>query len=228
MLLPDAPNRATGRATEPYANLVLGIDRQVLFDADAAARPERQIPQVVVLRQVFRRRIRRRHRRNRGAPDRQPADLSRDRHVALEQQRRRAEGVRDIVEPVRGIVGRKRADVHIERQEVAHRVAVLRAIHPVQQRSRRVRLGDGGAIEGCFQRGGKTVVGRFVGTRNPQGWHRTAAQPPDDLLPHVRLGLGMRRIETVEREAGCTKPIVVARHAVALKHRRRFRARRDG
>ena len=50
VLVRDAADGAGGGAPQPDADLVLGIDGEILLDAQAAARAERQLAQVVVLR----------------------------------------------------------------------------------------------------------------------------------------------------------------------------------
>ncbi len=87
VLFRDPADRAGSRAPEPHADLVLGIDGEILLDAQAAACAERQIAQVIILRQVLRRRIGRRDRGDPRAADGHPADLPRHRDVAFEQQR---------------------------------------------------------------------------------------------------------------------------------------------
>ena len=62
MLLADAADLSRWAAAQADADLVLAVDRQVLVDAQAAARAERQIAQVVVLRQVLGRLVGRRDR----------------------------------------------------------------------------------------------------------------------------------------------------------------------
>ena len=80
--------------------------------------------------------------------DREPADLRRRRDVALEQRRRHAEDVGDVVEAAARVVCRKqRRGVDVERQQIANRVGVLDAVHAVERRAPRIRAGGGRPID---------------------------------------------------------------------------------
>ena len=222
MLLADPADGAHRGPPQPHANLVLGVDREVLRHADASASAERQVAQVVVLGQVFRRLVGNGRRRDRGAADGQPADLARRRHVALDEQRRHPQGVRDVVEAVGGIVRGQRADVGIDAQQIAHRVAVLRAVHPVQQRATRVGARERGRIERRLQPRREGVV---RGPRRPRATrrgHGAATQLLDDLLPQLGVGGDVLRgnLDRVQSKAGGPQPAVVAGHAIALHERR--------
>ena len=96
MRLADPADGAHRGPPQPHADLVLGVDRKVLRDPDAAPGAERQVAQVVVLRQVLGRLAGDCHRRDRRAADGQPADLARRRDGALDEQRRHPQGVRDV------------------------------------------------------------------------------------------------------------------------------------
>ena len=222
MLLADAADGAHRGPPQPHAELVLGVDREVLRDADAAPGAERQVAQVVVLRQVLRRLAGDGRRRDRRAADRQPADLARRRDGALDEQRRHAQGVRDVVEAVGGIVGGQRADVGVDGQQVAHRVAVLGTVHPVQQRAPRVGAPERGRVERRLQPGGEGGVGGPGRARTPDRGHGPAAELLHHLLPQRRMGSDVRRgdLDLVQGKAGGPQPAVVAGHAVALHQRR--------
>ena len=87
--------------------------------------------------------IRRRDRdRCDGSPTASAADLRGRRDVALDQRRRDAEHVGDVVEAGRRIVGRQqRADVDVEREQIADGVRVLGAVQPVQRRRAGIGIG---------------------------------------------------------------------------------------
>ena len=163
----------------------------------------------------------RRNGRDDGAPDSEAGDLPGRRDVALEQQRRHAEGVRDVVEPERRVVRRERAHVRVKRQQVPDGVAVLRAVHPVELRPPRVRGRGGGPVERRLQPGSERRVGVVVGARAPRWRHRPAAQLLDHLLPPLRVGGHVRLadLHVVERQPRREQPAVVAGDAVALEER---------
>ena len=70
-----------------------------------------------------------------GVADGQRADAIGGDEIALEQRRRRAQQIGDVVEAERRVVGRQqRRDVDVEREQVAHRVRVLAAIETPDER----------------------------------------------------------------------------------------------
>ena len=162
-------------------------------------------------------------RRNGRAADRHPRDLPRRRHVALEQEWRGPQRIGDVVEPVRRVIRWQRADVGVDRQQVADGVAVLGPVHPMQQRPSRIRASRRGAVERRLQPGGDRIVGGIVRARPARGRHRAAPELLDDLLPDIGPGLGVRHVELVEREARRPQSLVVAGDAVLLEHRRMIR-----
>ena len=85
---------------------VLAVGGELMAREQSAARAERQPLDVVVLRGVLGHLIHRLARR-RYVAHRQAADLSRRRHVGLEQRRRQPQRARQIVEAVARIVGRQ-------------------------------------------------------------------------------------------------------------------------
>ena len=141
---------------------VLRVLGEVVVDHHPAAGAERQPLHAAVLPQVGgdperlgrRRRHRRRHR--------EAADLARRRQVALHQRRRDAEDAGDVVEAVARVVGRQQlADVDVERQQVAHGVAVLRPAQAVEGlRAAGVGIRRGGGVQLPFEPGPELRVGR--------------------------------------------------------------------
>ena len=69
------------------------------------------------------------------------------RHVALEQEWRDTERVGDVVEAIGRVVGRKAADVDLELEQIAHRVAVFGAVQTMQERPARIGLLGGSTVE---------------------------------------------------------------------------------
>ena len=84
---------------------------------------------------------------------RQGADPFAGRQIALQQHRRDAEHVGDVVEARARIVrGQQRRDVDVEGEQVANRVGVLGAIQAVDERPPGVGMGARRLIERRFQR----------------------------------------------------------------------------
>ncbi len=128
-------------AEQADAERVLAVERQRHVRENPAGRADRQSFDVRVLRRVLtdaeglagRLRFR--------IADRQRRDLVGRRQIALEQDRRHAERVGDVVEAVRRIVGRQhRRGVDVEREQIANRVGVFHAIQPMNQSAPRIRL----------------------------------------------------------------------------------------
>ncbi len=140
---------------------ILAIDREHVANGDAAARSERQIfILAIVLHDVQRNLERLERRARRRQAGRQPRDLPRRRQIPLEVRRRNREDVGEVVEAaVRGLVaGQERLHVErerVEREQIANRVAVLRAIeamhgaHPAG-----IRIGGPRAIDVRFEPAG--------------------------------------------------------------------------
>ena len=121
---------------ELHLEAVLAVERKRVTNLNPADGAERQAVEMLILREVLPNAVGLAARRDARVADRQGADLLGRRQVALLQRRRHAEHVRDIVEAVRRIVGRQhRRDVHVDRQHVADRVGVLRAVQAVQHRT---------------------------------------------------------------------------------------------
>ena len=79
---------------------------------------------------------------------RERGDALRRRQIAFEQDRRDAEDVGVVVEAGARVVRRQeRRGVDLQREEVANRVGVLRAIQPVHERTPRLRRETGGLVQ---------------------------------------------------------------------------------
>ena len=84
--------------------------------------------------------------------DCQTADLSRCRQVLLQQRRRQLQYVGDIVEAVAFVVGGQEVrDIDVQRQQIADRVSVFRAIQAMDGRPSGIRFVRSGAVERRFQ-----------------------------------------------------------------------------
>ena len=159
----------------------------------AAARAERQPLEAIVLPQIGRHEERLGRRRARRRADGDGADLLRGGEIALHQRRRHPQHAGDVVEPVAHIVGRQhRADVDVERQQIANRVAVLRAIESMKRfGTARIRIRVGRSIERGFEIRNQAPEGRLIRPRPAGRRHQVAVQFLDNLFPD--LGIDRRR-----------------------------------
>ena len=180
-------NDVDGFPIQLRADHVFAVDGEVVPQEDAAARADRQPLDVVVLRQVAADAERFLGRPDLRIADRQAADLPRRRKVPLHQHRRHAQHVSDVVEAVRAVVGRQeRRDVDVERQQIADRVAVLRAIEAMQHGPARIGMRRGRLVDGRLEVGREPGERRLVRTRHADRRHQAAAHLPDHLFPGRR------------------------------------------
>ena len=148
-------------------NDIFAVGRELILDQDAAAGSERQPLDVIVLRGV-RGHVEDGLRRRRHIANRQTADLSRSRQIRLHQRRRQRQRPRDVVEPVRRIVGRQELrGVHFEREHVANRIRIFGAVEAVQARRR--QMGGRAAIEFILHPGDQRLAGGRVRAAYPVG-----------------------------------------------------------
>ena len=148
--------------------------------------------------------------------DGQGADLAGGVQVALEQQRRHAQQVGDVVEAVARFVGRQQRDrIDLEVQQILDGVGVLHAVQAVDHRPARVHVRDGLAIEDGLERAEKGLGRRLVGPRRSCRRHHADAHFPDDFLEQVAVLIRTRRIDVLQRQAAGLQPVAVARHTVA-------------
>ena len=211
-------------------DLVLAVDREEVVDQRAPPRAERQPVQAIALGQLGRHAVDvGGHRHARVAGDREPADPVRGSEVALEQERREAEDVADVVESVAGRIRRQhRRHVDIEGQQVAHRVPVLGAVQAVQDgRPARVGACVRRGVEPRLQPRRDPVVGLRVRPRPARRRHGAVAEPPDDVLPALGITGDLAGVEHVESEPGLApdrRAPIVARLAVAAQDGLHLRA----
>ena len=219
---------------QPDADLVLSVGREVVPDRDAAARPERQVlAHALILEAHAGQAVRLRRRRGGRMADREPRDPAGREEVAVEQGRRHRERVGDVVEAVIDVVRRQeRGPVHLQAEQIAHRVDVLAAVEAVGGLAAGIRVGRRRPVEGRLQGGGHGRVGRPVGPRPSRRRHRAGAELRHHLLPRRGMLGHTLGIQRLEREAGRPQPVVVAGEAVAPQGRPRLdrapRRRRRG
>ena len=153
-----------------------------------------------------------------GIADGQTGDLVGRPDIGLHQGRRHRQGVRHIVEIPRAPIRRQqRVHVHLEREQVADRVAVLSTIDAVKGRRGSMRAGSGRPIDPCFERQSHCFERFGLGARHARRRHHPGAQLSDDLLHLLRILLGMRNIHRGPREISQLRVDPVA-HDTILFH----------
>ena len=219
-------------ALEPDRDEVLAIERELMADREAGARPERQVlAHPVVLRHRDRDAVdlRRKARPDRRIADREAADAPRRRQVALHQHGRERQRARQVVEAVAGVVGRQQGrGVDFKGEQIADGVRVLGAIQAVGRHPSRLDPRRGGAVELGFEPRPEAVVGLPVRARATGRGHHAAAQLQDDLLPCRRRVADAGDVQRIEREPARPQPLVVASDAVAIEQRARGHCRGGG
>ena len=203
---------------------VLAFDRKVVVNRKAAARSERQILALALVLHDVKGNLERldaraRRRKTYG----EPRHLTSDRQIAFEMGRRDRERIREVVEAaIRGFVARQqRLHVEaqrIEREQVAHGVAVFGAIEAVDcADSPWIRIRDPRAIDFRLEPARDGVIRGAVGTRPPRRRHRAGAELRDDALPHFCVCSRSRDVDRVEHQPGGAKLLVVAGDAVLIE-----------
>ena len=170
-------------------------------------------------------------RRQRPIADGQAADLHRRGDVALNQRRRHAQRLRDVVEALARAIGRQqRAHVDVERRagresrwrtrcDSADAAPASSRLAPATSTARSRRVSSSVA-----KRRARRARARRAARR-----HHAGADLPDDLLPRLGVGADARDVQRVERQAASLRALVVAGDAVLLEERRfrrRWRRRR--
>ena len=207
-------------AHEKDAELVFGILREVVAEEQTAARAERKSFDVIFLRVVWRNSI--------GEPhdivirsNSQAADAARGREVLLEQRWRYAQHAGDVVEPVALVVGRQQiGDVDVKVEQIANRVAVLRAIQAVHRLVARNRFAKRPTVERLFQRDGEGLERRLIRTRHALRRHHPAPQLHDHFFPDVGVRSSVGGVHALERKASGLHARGVTGQTVFLDERR--------
>src|SRR5216684_9376599 len=115
---------------------------------------------------------------------------------------------------------RSRCAVEIEREQIANRVVVFRAVETLDRVApARVRAGRPGAVDFVFERGCDTTIGGRIGARTSGRRHRAGPKLLDHPLPHLRVGAWLRDVRAVESKSGGTEFLVVARDAIGIQER---------
>ena len=216
-------------------NHVLGIDRKVVMNGDAAARPERQVFALAVVLHDVQRNLERLDRRpRRRQTRREPRQLARDRQVALEMRGGNRENVGEVVEaPVGGIVARQQRShvggAAIEAEQIVDGVVVLGAIEAVDCRDAAgTRMCRPGTVDLVLEPAGGGAIAVGIGTRSARRRHRAGPQLLDDPLPHAGVRGWIGHVQRIEGESGGPKLLVMAGDAVAIENGARRRGRSRG
>ena len=126
-----------------------------------------------------------------------------------------------VVESVTDDIGRQqRGSVDLQRQQIADRVRVLRAVQAVGRHAARLGIVGGRAVERSLQRAAESVVGCRLRPGPAGRRHHAAAQLLDHRLPAVGGRADIADVERVERQPAGLQPLVVAGDAVAVEQRR--------
>ena len=158
----------------------------------------------------------------RRASDGETPDLASRRHVALHQRGRERQHVCHVVEAVLvDIVARQqRADLHIEREQVADGVPVLGPVEAVECLcAARIRPRRVSAVELGLEPRRERLVGLRIRARAADGGHPPGAQLRSDLFPHLRALGDLLDVRRVQREPRGAESFVVAGDAVAVEDR---------
>ena len=203
----------TPGAGELDAEVVARVLREQVVDVEAAPGAERQRLDPGVLGQVLGRLVGvGGHGRGRAA-HREPRDGAGGGEVALHERLRHAEDAADVVEAEARVVGGEEVvGVEIDRQQVAHRVAVLGAVQTVEGGGTPGVAGGGPrAVELALEPVEEAVEGGRRGPGPPGRGHDAAPQLADDLLPLGGVAADVVEVEGVEGQG----------HRAELPHERR-------
>jgi hypothetical protein len=219
------------RAVQLRLEHVVAVERERIAHRRPADRAERKPVDVLILRQVLADAEGVAAGRDIGIADGNGRNFHRRRDVFLLQRRGHAEYVRDVVEPVRGVVWRQeRRDVHVEIEQVVHSVRVFAAVQPMENGSAGIGMGGRLGVEVAFERRLQPPVRCLVRAPRALRRHGAGLELPDHLLPELRLRPGPGDIQPFERQLPRLQALVMAADAVLIQHRatrRRNRGRRS-
>ena len=193
---------------------ILAVGRELIFNQDAAARPERQPHDVVILRRIgghfedglgWRRHI----------ADGQTADFSRRREIRFHQRRGQRERAGDVVKTVCRIVGRQEfCGVHLEPQHVTNRIRIFSAVQAVH--TGRDQIGGGVAVQFLLHESDHGFHHRRTRTRHARGRHHSSAQ----LADHFFADLGMLRqlgeVQLIQHQPRRFQTLIVTDDAILI------------
>ncbi len=210
-----AEQHAEGLGEEIHAEGVVAIGRERVHDRDAAAGAERRAVDAGQLRGRLRQRVGGLAGRAVGIADRQRRHAAGGAQVALEQRRREALGVGDVVEALTDGVGRQeRRDVDVHAEQVVDGAGVLGAVEALERPPAGIRVGGGMLVHACLERAHEIVERSSRRTLRPGRRHHAGAQLTHDLLDDLRRFLRPHRVEAGERQPSGLGAVAVAGGAV--------------
>ena len=184
-------------------------------DLQTAARAERQPFDVIALCEIGRRAEHRDDGGGFGVADRKARDLGRRGQVLLEQRRRHAENVGDVVEAVAFVVRRQELGrVDLEAEQIADRVAVLGAVQAVDRRAARIRIARACAVERRGEPRDHALVDVGLGPRHALRRHRPGVELAHHPLPNFGVGGDVLEVARVEHHVADLRVLVVTGDAV--------------
>jgi hypothetical protein len=155
------------------------------------ARPERQASDVLGLHEITWHTIGDRRRAEQKVANGNAADLHSRCGVALDQRRRDAQRIRDVVEALARIIsGQERGLVDVEGQQIPNGVRVLGTIQSVEAAASRVGMRRCRSIEASFETAGERIERRAIGPRHATRRHEPRPHLANDLLPRVSVITG--------------------------------------
>ena len=206
---------------QPPGELVFAVGRKHMTDHGAAACPERQAVDVPFLGEFAADRILDRPGHHVRIAHRLRADALRRGQIPLEQEWRRVQRGRDVVEAeVRAVARQQPGHVDVERQQIANRVAVFSAVQAMHDVAARTAPPHPRAVERSGQPAGKSHIVGFGRVRHALGRHRAHTQFTEHALPRGRVGqqvveAGRFEIDRIVRRR--CRAAVMTTHAVPIQ-----------
>ena len=155
------------------------------MDQHAAACSERQSIETRILHQTARRGVGDLRWRQRAVANGATADFHGRRDVTLNQCRRNAQGIGDVVESFVGVVRRQNVcHIHIEVQQIANGICVFRAVQPMDGNRSRIRISSGSFVQARLQFGCKPIENGARGPRLTARRHHAGSHLPNDTFPN--------------------------------------------
>ncbi len=213
-------------ADQPARQFILGVSRKNVMDNRAADCSERQSVDVSVLAEFAadgmlggpgpHLRIAHGH----------GADALGRVHVSLQQQRRRFQRRRNVVEPeFRAVGGQQVGHVNVDRQQVADCVGIFGAIQTMHDVAARRAVAFPGTIERCSQPARKARVLGFGRTGHARRRHGPHTQLAQDSFPSLRVAqkiVEARRLQIDRALRRIRRAIAVTRDAIFVHERAVF------
>ena len=198
---------------------VLAVEREMMANRQSSPGTERKLfAHAAGLHCQGRSRVGGGCRVQRGVADGESTDFPGRRQVSFQEQRREREGVGDVVEPVRQVVGRQqRWTVDLQRQQVPDRVGVLGAGQAVGRRTARVGIALRRPVERGLQPRAERRAVICRRKRHSLRRHHPGPELANHLLPDRGVATDPSQVQTVELDSGGLELPVVTADAVAIQ-----------